>query len=279
MSASSRRSSRRRRPASRTVAAPAPAPAVTPATVLASIPAGLRDPLLAELNGISTNHRLRKWEPSELKVGKLCEVVYTILAGMATPPYAAKPKKPKYMETACRDLANAPTTLPRTVRLTMPRVIIALYEIRNDRGVGHTGGDVDPNHMDASMVLAGAKWLVAELVRIHHNVDTATATQIVDSLVERTVPGIWTNGTVRRVLPRGLTRKQETLLLLYGATGQTTVTDLVTHIEAPSAKDYRRDVLAPLHQDRLVEFDRGADAVLILPPGEALVERDLSEHL
>ena len=43
-------------------------------------------------------------------------------------------------------------------------MIVALYEIRNDRGVGHTGGDVDPNHMDASMVLAGAKWLVAELV-------------------------------------------------------------------------------------------------------------------
>ena len=129
---------------------------------------------------------------------------------MATPPYAAKPKKPKSMEKACQDLAKAPTTLPRTVRLTMPRMIVALYEIRNDRGVGHTGGDVDPNRMDASMVLAGAEWLVlTELVRLHHNVDTATATQVVDSLVERIVPGIWTNGTVRRVLPRGLTRKQE----------------------------------------------------------------------
>jgi hypothetical protein len=246
---------------------------------LANIPAGLRDPLLAELNGIATNYRLRKWEPSELKVGKLCEIVYTILAGMAAPPFAAKPKKPTSMEKACHDLANAPTTLPRTVRLTMPRVIVALYEIRNDRGVGHTGGDVDPNHMDASMVLAGARWLVAELVRLHHNVDMATATQVVDSLAERVVPGIWTNGTVRRVLPSGLTRKQETLLLIYGAAGQTAVGDLVAAIEAPSIKDYRRDVLGPLHSDRMIEYNRQGQNVEILPPGEALIESELAQHL
>jgi hypothetical protein len=275
----SRRSSRRRRLAPRPTAAPAPTPAVTPANVLASIPAGLRDPLLAELNGIATTYRLRKWEPSELKVGKLCEIVYTILAGMVAPPFAAKPTKPKSMEKACQDLANAPMTFPRTLRLTMPRVIVGLYEIRNDRGVGHAGGDVDPNHMDATMVLAGAKWLVAELIRIHHNVETATATQVVDALVERTVPGIWTNGVVRRVLPRGLTRKQETLLLIYGATGPARVAELVGSIEAPSVNDYRKDVLTPMHADRLIEFDRTAQTVVILPPGEAQVESELAEHL
>ena len=70
--------------------------------------------------------------------------------------------------------------------------------------------------------------------------NTATATQVVDSLAERVVPGIWTNGTVRRVLPRGLTRKQETLLLIYGATGPHSVADMVGSIEAPSIMDYRR---------------------------------------
>ena len=161
----------------------------------------------------------------------------------------------------------------------MPRVIVALYEIRNDRGVGHSGGDVDANQMDATMVLAGAKWLVAELVRIHHTVDTATATQVVDSLVERVVPGIWTNGSVRRVLPRGLTRKQETLLLIYDGSGPIGVADLIASTEAPSPVDYRKDVLVPMHAARLVEYDRDAQTVVILPPGDALVERELAEYL
>lgn len=251
---------------------------VTPATALSGLPSGLRNPLLAELDGIVTSYRLRKWEPSELKAGKLCEVVYTILKGIVDGSFPSKPRKPPNMEAACRDLANA-TAFPRTVRLTMPRAIVALYEIRNDRGVGHSGGDVDPNHMDASMVVAGAKWLVAELVRLLHSVDTATATAVVDALVERTVPGIWTNGAVRRVLAKGLTMKQETLLLAYDQPTAVPDTALASWIEAPRIGDYRKDVLGPLHSDRLIEYDRASGTVLLLPPGELLVETTLAEHL
>jgi hypothetical protein len=274
---------RRRRPARprRTVASGATATttAITPGSVLASLPPGLRDPLLAELNGIVNNYRLGKWEPSELKVGKLCEIVYAIVKGMVDGSYPTKlPKKPGNMEAACRALSSA-TTFPRTVRLTMPRVVVALYEIRNDRGVGHSGGDVDPNHMDATMVVAGAKWLVAELVRLLHSVDTATATQVVDAMVERIVPGIWTSGKVRRVLATGLTMKQQTLLLAYGQPIAVPETDLFAWIEAPKLSDYRKDVLVSLHRDRLIEYDREAGTVVVLPPGDALVENTLSDHL
>ena len=35
----------------------------------------------------------------------------------------------------------------------------------NNRNVGHVGGDVDPNHMDATGVLAQCNWVMGELVR------------------------------------------------------------------------------------------------------------------
>ena len=70
------------------------------------------------------------------------------------------------------------------VRIQIPRVVVALYEVRNNRGVGRVGGDVNPNAMDASFVLASAKWLMAELVRIFHGVDTMTAEETVDRIVE-----------------------------------------------------------------------------------------------
>ena len=111
----------------------------------------------------------------------------------------AKVSKPPNMLDACRALEKE-TALPRSLRIQVPRVLTALYEIRNNRGVGHVGGDVDPNHMDAVVVLAMSKWIVAELVRVFHNVDTATATGITDALVEREVPLIWTTGDKKRVL-------------------------------------------------------------------------------
>ena len=34
-----------------------------------------------------------------------------------------------------------------------PQLIPALYDIRSNRGVGHVGGDVDSNQMDATLVV------------------------------------------------------------------------------------------------------------------------------
>jgi hypothetical protein len=45
------------------------------------------------------------------------------------------------------------------------------------------GGDVEPNHMDAMCVLAMSKWLLSELVRLFHNVETDVASAAVDRLV------------------------------------------------------------------------------------------------
>jgi hypothetical protein len=45
-----------------------------------------------------------------------------------------------------------------------------------------------------------AKWIISELARVFHNVDTVAATAVVDALVEREVPIIWEVNGVRRVL-------------------------------------------------------------------------------
>jgi hypothetical protein len=251
-----------------------------PVTALAGVPPGLRDPLLAALNEITTNFSAHKWEPSELNGGKLCETTYTILRSHVDGKWAAKPTKPKNMVDACKAFESADKVkFPQSVRITTPRVIVALYEIRNNRGVGHAGSDVDPNHMDATFVLAGAKWLVAELVRLFHNVSTAEATAIVESLVERVVPTVWTIGSTKRVLVPGLSMKDKTLLLLYGAAGWIPEGDLVAAIEHSNPSVYRRDVLVKAHKGRLIEYDGDGRRAHITPLGIDDVEKRLAAHL
>ena len=124
------------------------------------------------------------------------------------------------MFDACKNLEAADQArFPRSVRVHIPRVLVSLYEIRNNRGVGHVGGDVNPNHMDATLVMESAKWILAELIRVFHDINTQEATEIVDALIDRTIPVIWEVGEVRRVLKTGLPMKLQTLLLLYSIPG------------------------------------------------------------
>jgi len=218
-----------------------------------SIPEGLRAPLFECLDEITRNFRERRWEPSELNGGKLCEVTYTILKGYIDGDFPSTPTKPKNMVDACRALEQESSSFNRSIRIQIPRMLIALYEVRNNRGVGHVGGDINPNQMDAVAVLHMCKWIVSELVRIFHDVDTKLASDTVNVLNNRTIPVIWETGDKYRVLHTGLTMRQKTLLLLYHVRDGVSESDLVQWIEHSNASVYRRDVLRKLHADRFIE--------------------------
>jgi hypothetical protein len=129
--------------------------------------------------------------------------------------------------------------------------------------------------MDAVCVLQMAKWIVAELVRVLHNVDTDTATDIVDTLVERETPLIWEVNGRKRVLNTSLKMKPKTFLLLYASNGAVSERDLVSWLEHSNAGVYRRDILRPAHKARYVEYDQDAGTVQLSPLGVAHVEDEL----
>src|SRR5262249_40606208 len=122
--------------------------------VLGQLPATLREELVRAYGEIVRNFRERRWEPSELNAGKLCEIIYSVLRGFIDASSPARSYKPSNMVDACRALEQADSaSFSRSVRIQIPRMLMALYEIRNNRGVGHVGGDVNPNEMDATCTL------------------------------------------------------------------------------------------------------------------------------
>ena len=251
-----------------------------PKSVFSGMPSGLRDGLLGSFATIVRNYREGRWEPSELNGGKLCEVVYSILKGYVDGKMPTKPSKPRNMLDAAKELEKADAnTFPRAVRIQIPRLLIALYEIRNNRGVGHVGGDVDPNRMDARIVLEMAKWMMADLVRVFHSLDTATASSVVETLVERTVPIVWEVGDRRRVLDSTLSIRDQTLLLLYATPAPVRDRDLCTWVEHSNITRYKDNVLQPIHDSRLIEYDRQTGLVHLSPTGIAEVEGKLPLEL
>lgn len=251
--------------------------AIDLSTALGAIPETLRRSLLDTFSTIIRNYRESRWEPAELNGGKFCEVVYSVLRGHIDGAFPSVPTKPRNMADACKALENDGVSFPRAVRIQIPRMLIALYEIRNNRGVGHVGGDVNPNHMDARVVLEMAKWVLADLIRIFHpdSVSTDQATKLVDSLIERTVPAVWLVGDMRRVLDASLKARQQVLLLLYSVNGPVTASDLFEWVEHSNFSVFKKQVLGQLHKERLVEYDIVTGLLTLSPTGTREVELKL----
>jgi hypothetical protein len=234
--------------------------------VLNAIPDGLRLPLLSEYQSIIQNYSEHRWGPSELSGGKFCEIVYNILDGQAKDVYIAAPYKPKDFVGACRALENNAHS-PRSFQILIPRLLPALFEVRNNRGVGHAGGDVDSNHMDATFVVTSANWIMAELVRYYHNVSTRAAQELADSLIERRVPLIWEGDDMRRILIPEMTLREQVILLVATSTAKITSTNLLRWTGYAN-KNYLMNLLRSLHSDkRFIELSDDGRELQILPPG------------
>jgi hypothetical protein len=243
---------------------------ITAAQALSSIPAGLRGPLIAEYQTIVQNFLEHRWLPAELSGGRFSEIVYTILDGHARNSYAPAPSKPASLVDACRSLErNSAAHIPRSFKILIPRMLPVLYEIRNNRSVGHVGGDVDPNHMDSVAVLSMCNWVMAELARVFHGLTIAEAQKVVDTLAEMRIPTIWTDGNVKRVLQPKLKVNEQLLLLAAASVPDVSSADLVAWTE--KSKKHVMATIRKLHTQRLVEYNSTTDAMKILPPGAAFV--------
>lgn len=243
---------------------------ITALVALSAIPSGLRLPLISEYKSIVQNFLEHRWLPSELSGGRFSEIVYTILDGHAKGTYASAPAKPSNFKNACASLESN-SNVPRSFQILIPRLLPALYEIRNNRSVGHVGGDVDPNHMDSAAVLAMCNWIMCELVRVYHNLPTTDAQKVVDSLAEMRIPVIWSDGSVKRVLQPRLKLPQQLLLLIATSVPDVSAQELLDWTEYTNKQHFMRTVRT-LHKKRWIEFTETTERAKILPPGTKEVE-------
>ena len=117
-----------------------------------------------------------------------------------------------------------------------------------------------------------ASWILAELVRVFHQVKTTEAQDAVDALVERKLSLIWFPGTVRRVLDDKMSAADQTLILLHQGLAWVEEGNLLASVEYSSAGMYRKRVLEKLHKARMIEFDKAGARARISPKGSAYVE-------
>jgi len=254
---------------------------ITAADAIAGIPDSLREELLARFNDVVQQYRRSHWEAAILNAGKFCEVVYTIIRGKADGEYPERAEKPANMVRACQSLEQlGDGGLPRALRIQIPRCLLSVYEIRGNRGTGHAGAEIEPNHMDAEYVLHACQWMVADLVRAFHALSPDVARDVVGALTERIVPLIWDLGDgMKRVLDPAMETSNKALLLLYATPGAVSDGVLCSWTEYKNPHRFKNEVLPDLHARAHVHYDRSAATVVISPIGQRHVElKLLAEH-
>jgi hypothetical protein len=230
--------------------------------------------LLHEFRGLMDAFLEGKWKVSALDAGRFCEVAYTVIEGALSSKFASTPAKPRNFLAACTALESKSPVLvgDRSLRILLPRVLPPVYEIRNNRNVGHVGGDVVSNKMDATYVVGSCSFVLAELIRVFHNCSTHEAQESVDALVERKVPLVWDFGGGKRVLDPKMSVADKVLVLLYLEPDWLAASDLFKWVKYGNTTRFRDKFLGNLDSALLIEFDAGADRCKITPLGIKDVE-------
>jgi hypothetical protein len=126
--------------------------------------------------------------------------------------------------------------------------------------------------MDALAVLSICNWVMAELVRVFHNLSVVEAQKIVDALAEIRIPIIWSDdSTTKRVLQPALKLHEQLLLLIATSAPEVSVEKLMSWTEYGDKKYFMRTLRA-LHSKRFLEFNKATNVVQILPPGTKFVQ-------
>lgn len=257
-----------------------PTPESDLALALHGVARKYRDRLIPAYLELKRNVLESRFEAAGLSAGKFCEVAIRFLQertlGTST-PFGTKIQN--YADE-CRKIISSPTAnATESERTILPRALVFLYTMRNKRGIGHVGGDVDANGIDLAIIARTADWIICELIRVHHGMSLEEAQDMVDALSVRQMPDIWEVAGKKRVLREGLKAKEQSLLLLYSSRDSTIlVEDLIEWVEYSNPRVFKSNVLAKLHKERLVEWDKAVDCVHLSPKGVALVESSILQQ-
>ena len=148
-------------------------------------------PALTHYNNAVNDFGQSNWEGCIVKSGKFVEALLKAVAVHCKVPFETgrKFKADKLMN----DLAQLPHgSFDDSLRLLIPRACRVIYDIASNRGARHDPDEVNPNSMDANVIMPMASWLLAEAIRFAQRgaVDASGAELMVESLIERRYPVI-----------------------------------------------------------------------------------------
>jgi hypothetical protein len=220
----------------------------------ASLDSKIVDELLEAYTEAKRNFHLGGLRLNAVEGGRFCEAAFRLLQQRATGSFT--PIGVSLNAEQIRIRLENETAQPDSVRFHIPRALRVVYGIRSKRDAAHLGDGIDPNLQDATLVVSVLDWVLAEFVRLYHNVSADEAQGIVETLVRRQVPAVQDFAGFPKVLRPQLRAGDYILLLLYQVANKGATFDQLTNWARPSMRANLRRTLKKLTNDQaFVHFD------------------------
>ena len=176
-----------------------------------SIPHELVEDLISSYEKTLIEYRKGRWEETLSKAGKFAENAFRILNFLLTG--RAEKEIPHLKEVRDKLEETRSDKLHESIRILIPRIASSMiYDPRSKRAAVHVK-EINPDYMDANLVLSACSWILAEFVRLYHTSDPQKIVGIINELVQRKVPFVETHEG-RTFVTKPIDCQSEILLLL-----------------------------------------------------------------
>lgn len=248
------------------------------ANALGSVDKSLRTKLIKSYIDLKAAFVSAQYDSAGLRAGVFSEAVARLLQQELTGSHTPFGTRLPNFTDLCHGFEKVDKSKGHeSLRILIPRALLFIYTLRNKRGVGHIGGEVEANQIDAAAAIRTADWCISELIRLYSKLPLEEGQRLLDSIAVRELPDLWQVGGKTRVLKSGLKYPDQTLILSYGSPEEAVlVEDLLDWTEHPRMSDYKK-ILRRLHMERLIEFDEETGTVVLSPKGIARAEKVLSQ--
>ncbi len=242
---------------------------------LGNVPTQFRTRILDRYRSLKSAYTDRQFDTCGLRAGKLGEVLLRYLQNELTGSYVPFGDKIKNLTDECLRLERLPAAAGHeSFRVLIPRALNFSYTLRNKRDVGHVGGDVNANEIDAATAVRLMDWCLSELIRVTLAIPLEEAQAVLDAIAERQIPLVWAvPGGRKRVLDPSLSQADQALVLMYeDVETAVLVEDLADWVGARRLDHFKERIVRPLHKKALIHFDSETQTVILSPTGAAAAE-------
>lgn len=148
-------------------------------------PIKLVEDLLQSYEEVLVSFRKGAWSETLWKAGKFVENVFRVL-------YFAAHKRVidqvQSVDEMRKEFEKLPEEFPESVRILIPRIAYSMiYSPRSKKGAVHVK-PVNPDFMDATLTASACQWILAELLRNYHRNQTGRLKELIQSIVNKTIP-------------------------------------------------------------------------------------------
>lgn len=218
----------------------------------ATYPQELVVSLMTSYENAISEYKKCHWQYFGNEIGQFIEVARRVIEYQVNGSYTPLTDKLSiFNEKVLAGFEGNSTTISEAYRVVIPRILYAMYCLRNKRGMIHKS-HIDPNKMDATVLLGNTKWVLAELLRMASTLSFQETQEAIDSIMCRETSIIWDIGTSLRILDTKMSAKDKVLCLLYTKNDQSE-NELRNSIEYKNASEFRK-ILRTLHKEKLIEY-------------------------